>query len=166
MATFGRVGWSVIHLFSGIDPSLQTVDLLPSLHLCTHLFNRMNWNGSVVSWIWTVQKLCKTTVTHPTVIYTPKLSNSTPDDSVDAVNITITDLTIDWLINWLIYRFTNWTFDRLKYWPIDPLNDWPIDQWTNCSIDRFTSHYQGITKINDPKWEVGEKVWEKSTIVF
>ena len=38
-----------------------------------------------------------------------------------------------------------------------------MDQFSNCSIDRFTSHYQGITKINDPKWEVGEKVWEKST---
>ena len=30
-------------------------------------------------------------------------------------------------------------------------------------MDRFTSHYQGITKINDPKWEVGENVWKKST---
>ena len=38
-----------------------------------------------------------------------------------------------------------------------------MDQLSNCSIDRFNSHYQGITKINYPKWEVGGKVWEKST---
>ena len=129
-------------------PIVTIVDILLSPHLCTHLFNWMNWNGSVVSWIWTNQSLGKTTVTHPTVIYTPKISNSTPDDSVNAVNITRTDLTIDWLINWLIYRFTNWPVDRLKYRPIDPLHDWPMDQFSNCSIDRFTSHYQGITKIN------------------